>query len=228
MKHKDLLLLILSLFIGLGVYLYLQVNDPFNVVLVERVISTKILNQAQKANLRQAVHYLQGVVIERGEIFSFNDAVGERSEKRGFLPARTYLDKDSPDSLGGGICAIASAIYQSALMLNLEIVERHPHTRRTQSIPTGLDATIWYGKADLRFRNNTAEKIKLNLTENHGSITIQLLGSKKIPLSKLSRHQIKSLEGVMVEVYSQAENHTPSPSSARSASTHLISRDLYL
>ena len=56
---------------------------------------------------------------------------------------------------GGGVCKIATTLYNLAVLSNLEIVERHNHSMPINYVPYGQDATVAYGVKDLRFKNTT-------------------------------------------------------------------------
>ena len=56
---------------------------------------------------------------------------------------------------GGGLCQVTSTLYMSANYAGLEIVERHPHATQLPYIRPGLDATVWFGSLDMKFKNDT-------------------------------------------------------------------------
>src|SRR5205085_2176072 len=107
---------------------------------------------------------LDGLILQPGTQFSFNQAIGPRTTKRGYRPAPSYLGVDSPSTLGGGLCLLSSGIYQLALETGLPIQQRVPHLRTIHSVPPGLDATVWYGGADLRFTNTLSQPIQFSAT----------------------------------------------------------------
>ena len=55
-------------------------------------------------NLRLACEAINGTILNPGEVFSFNDVVGERTAEKGYKPATIYADGGaSVDDLGGGV-----------------------------------------------------------------------------------------------------------------------------
>jgi vancomycin resistance protein YoaR len=76
---------------------------------------------------------------------------------------------------GGGMCQISSTIYNTALNLNLEILERHPHSRRVYYVPKDKDATVYYDTLDLKFKNNTNYDIKIIATSDNSNVTIKFM-----------------------------------------------------
>ena len=60
---------------------------------------------------------------------------------------------------GGGVCRIATTLYNLVALSNLEIVERHNHSMPINYVPYGQDATVAYGAKDFRFKNTTDDNI---------------------------------------------------------------------
>ena len=57
-------------------------------------------------NVKLAAKTISGSRIKSGETFSFNEAVGERSEARGYKTAKIIKDGRFEDGLGGGVCQV--------------------------------------------------------------------------------------------------------------------------
>lgn len=105
-------------------------------------------------NVELALSKVNGYRINPGEVFSFNDSVGPRTTSTGFKMAPVIMpDKSLQDGIGGGICQASSMLYNAALMAGMEIVERYHHSFPVAYVPYGLDATVSYGGADIRFKN---------------------------------------------------------------------------
>lgn len=168
----------------LAACLYLQ---PFAQTLAEKHWSIRSLSAAQKMNLNVAAHRLDGLVLKPGESFSFNRVVGPRTLARGYRPAPSYLGGDSPATLGGGICLLSSAVYHMALENGMSIQQRVPHLRTIHSVPPGLDATVWYGGADLQFVNTRPQPIRLLAHMDAQGLTLQLQGREPIQPLAINR-----------------------------------------
>jgi vancomycin resistance protein YoaR len=126
-------------------------------------------------NIELATKKINGTIIKKGEIFSFNDTVGAMGEKEGFKEAIGFdTNGNKIKMFGGGMCQISSTIYNTALISNLEIVERHPHSRRVYYVPKDKDATVYYNTLDLKIKNNTDSDIKIIATSTNSNVTIIL------------------------------------------------------
>ncbi len=130
------------------------------------------------SNVKKAASFCNELILAPGEVFSYNGTVGRRTTERGFLPAPAYVGGATVDEIGGGICQLSSTIYLASLRSNLEIVERKNHGYTVGYIPNGLDATVYYGSLDFRFRNDTQFPIKIQATVSERSLTVTILGTK--------------------------------------------------
>ena len=128
------------------------------------------------SNITLANSKLNGVVINPGETFSFNNTIGPMNEEQGFKKALGFDANGKKIQIsGGGLCQISSTIYNAVLIANLEVVERHPHSRRVYYVPKDKDATIVYGSLDFKFKNNTDKKIKIYASNDNASVVIRLV-----------------------------------------------------
>lgn len=129
-------------------------------------------------NISLAAQFCNGKILMPGEEFSYNGTVGRRTEARGFLSAPAYVSGETVQETGGGVCQGSSTIYLAALRSNLEIVERYNHGYITRYVPDGMDATVYYGAKDFRFRNNTPFPLKILASVSGRSLTVNILGTK--------------------------------------------------
>lgn len=127
------------------------------------------------SNITLANSKLNGVVINPGETFSFNNTIGPMNEEQGFKKALGFDTNGKKIQISGGLCQISSTIYNAVLIANLEVVERHPHSRRVYYVPKDKDATIVYGSLDFKFKNNTDKKIKIYASNDNASVVIRLV-----------------------------------------------------
>ena len=136
-------------------------------------------NSSRTNNLELACAALNGVVLNPGETFSFNDTLGERTTAKGYKSAPAYSGNDLVNQVGGGICQVSSTLYCSALLADLEIVSRTNHGFPVNYIDYGMDATVSWRSPDFKFRNNTNYPIKIAAEVSGGYVTIQILGTEE-------------------------------------------------
>lgn len=118
-------------------------------------------SEAQRTNIVRALGRLDGTVIPPGAEFSFNAVVGRRVIEDGYERAPAMGVGGVQDTPGGGICQLSSTVYNAALLADLRIVERWPHMRPVRSVGPGRDATVAYGRFDLRFVNPHGSSIRV-------------------------------------------------------------------
>jgi len=136
----------------------------------------------RRENVRLAAELVNGTILLPEDIFAYNVCTGPRTLENGFLPAPSYVNGLTVDEVGGGICQVSSTVYYASLLANLEIVERQNHSFAVGYVPDGLDATVFFGKLDFRFKNNTEYPIKLVTSsyDKNGSrwLNVKIYGTK--------------------------------------------------
>ena len=127
-------------------------------------------------NIKLAADILDNGIIEgNGGTWSFNDRSGNTNEEAGFWTAGSIVDGEYVDSVGGGICQVATTIFNSVLEAGLEVLERHNHTLYIASYPTGRDAAVDYpSDLDLTWKNGLESDVLLKMSYTDTSITAQL------------------------------------------------------
>ena len=108
----------------------------------------------QRGNAARAALDLDGAIIPSGGILGFNERVGARDSMKGYLPAPVINDRGGlSDFPGGGICQLATTIYNAGLEAGMGIVESHPHSRGVGYVPPRRGATIPSWGKGLRLGN---------------------------------------------------------------------------
>lgn len=142
-------------------------------------------NKGRVNNLALAAKYItDNGYLEPGEVISFNDSVGERTQERGFCKATVYSSEGTDEDYGGGICQTSSTLYYTAVLANLEIVERRNHLY-TVAYMTNLDrvqtfandATVNWGTIDLKIKNDREYPIRIEFVCTTGKITCNIYGT---------------------------------------------------
>ncbi len=147
----------------------------------ETLISTyatpiKDNSHGRLVNISITCNTLNGTFIEPNQVFSFNAVVGQPSSARGYQEASIIIDDHTATGIGGGNCQVSSTIYNAVLNAgNFTIVERHEHGKPVTYVPKGRDAAVSYGSLDLKFRNDTGHRVRLDAISDNKNITINLV-----------------------------------------------------
>ena len=132
---------------------------------------------ARRSNVKLSAASINEYVMNSGDVFSYNDVVGQRTAARGYQAAPAYVQGETVDEIGGGICQTSSTLYLACLRSNLEIVQRYAHRYVPAYIDWGMDATVSWGGPDYKFTNNTDYPIKIVATYSGGYLTVKILGT---------------------------------------------------
>lgn len=112
------------------------------------VTTFNIYEGTRPVNLKAGTNFVNGAIVEPGEIFSFYKYAGPY-DREGYVFYYEFY--------GNGVCQVATTVYNSALLGGLEIVKRYNHSKKSTYVPGGLDATVasyssgWY--VDMAFKN---------------------------------------------------------------------------
>ena len=102
-------------------------------------------------NLKIASNAVSGTMVAPGEVFSFNELAAPLK----YNETHVIVDGKETTADGGGLCQVASTLFNAANYAGLEIVERNAHFSELPYIRPGMDATVWFGALDMRFENTT-------------------------------------------------------------------------
>ncbi|OGE26869.1 hypothetical protein A3C26_03130 [Candidatus Daviesbacteria bacterium RIFCSPHIGHO2_02_FULL_39_12] len=134
---------------------------------------------------------INGVLIPPGEIFSFNQTVGDISAATGFKQA--YVIKEGRTVLddGGGVCQDSTTLFRAVLNAGLPVVKRTAHAYRVgyyeQGFPPGLDATVFYPSVDFQFKNDTSAHILIQAYTQGATLYVDLYGASDGRVSSLTQ-----------------------------------------
>lgn len=150
------------------------------------LINKRLLGQAEirigtgsaAHNAALAAEAINGKSILPGTLFSFNEIVGPRTEKRGYQPARQIVSTpegyDYADGIGGGICRTATALNKAVAAAGLQEVERHSHT-----LPVDYeeDIAVAWGGWDYKFRNTRPNPITIVCKTINEKLVVEIWGN---------------------------------------------------
>ena len=132
----------------------------------------------RKHNIALAAKALNNAFIDVRAEFSFNDTVGERTEKRGYLNAKIIVKGKFTDGVGGGVCQVSTTLYNAALLSGLKITEQHAHSLAVSYVEPSFDAMVNSGSADLKFINSTNNPIIIRTKADGDKLTVRIYGEK--------------------------------------------------
>lgn len=127
-------------------------------------------------NLVVGCNYINGTILAPGEVFSANVELGSQTAAGGYKMAGVYNNGKVEQGMAGGVCQVTTTLYNAAIMAELEIVERHPHSMTVGYVPLGRDAAVAGTYKDLKFRNNTEYPIMIEAYASGGKLVMNIFG----------------------------------------------------
>ncbi len=117
-------------------------------------------SSARDKNIRLGASKFDGIIIAPGEIFSFNNYLGEVTLEEGYDESYVIIGGRTVPGIGGGICQVATTAFRAAYFGGYPIVERWAHAYRVPyyelgGYGPGFDATVYSPLVDFRFKNDT-------------------------------------------------------------------------
>jgi vancomycin resistance protein YoaR len=161
----------------------LTTEDAEKMGIKEKVSSfTTTFNAGQTSrvhNIKTLAGSLDGNLLAPGQVFSFNGTIGPRTAAKGYREAPAIVNGELVPSLGGGVCQVATTLFNAIFFGGFKVVERHNHSFFISHYPTGRDATVSWGGPDLKFKNDTDTYILIKTKTTAGSITIDFYSTKR-------------------------------------------------
>ncbi|MCB2305161.1 VanW family protein [Clostridium estertheticum] len=137
-------------------------------------------SEDRATNIALATGSINGKLLMPGDVFSFNDVVGERTALRGYKAAGVIIGDKLEQGLGGGICQVSSTLYNAMLSTSIVSVERIHHTISSGYIPKGQDATVDYGNLDYKFKNTFEYPIYIEGFLSNGNIHFNIYSNSTL------------------------------------------------
>lgn len=147
---------------------------------------------SRKHNVELAVERLNGTIVAPGELFSFNEAVGEQTIANGYEEAYGIAlvpgagggkgEVKTVSSIAGGICQVSTTLFHGAFRAGLPIEQRNWHLfwvgyAASTTGMQGLDATVDdQAGLDFQWWNNTGGWIGIEAYADGEVVSIKIYG----------------------------------------------------
>jgi vancomycin resistance protein YoaR len=144
-------------------------------------------SEAERAtNIWVGSEQLNGAVVPPGGVFSFNDAIGDITEDKGYVEAGVIEAERIGKDIGGGICQVSTTVFRAAYLAGMPMEEWHPHVYRLSFYEQdgwdpGLDAAIFQEGAreewdDFKFLNPTDGWLLVEAYVSDTQVTVNIYG----------------------------------------------------
>jgi len=144
------------------------------------LVSTTTTKTSDKPNRNVNIDLVckteDGLVLQPGESFNFNDYIGKRTSAKGYKEAPGIYGGTTRMELGGGICQTTGTLFHSVMMADLQVDERHPHSWPSDYVDIGTDATVTWGGSNFQFTNNSEYPIAIHAYYKDLHVTMEIYG----------------------------------------------------
>ena len=141
-------------------------------------------SESRKVNVQRAASLVDGHVVFPGEQFSVYDVISPIEESNGYAMGHAFVGTDVVDSVGGGVCQVATTLYNAVLRAELEVTQRYCHSMPVSYVPISADAAIAGGLLDLKFVNNLDVPIYIEAGYDGGTVRFSIYGEEYRPANR--------------------------------------------
>lgn len=134
-------------------------------------------NAPRVGNIDRMAQAMDGKLIKPGDTFSLNAATGNRTVANGYQEAGILVDGEVVPGIGGGVCQVATTLFNAVFNAGLEVVERSNHSLFISKYPLGKDAMVNFGVQDLEFRNDSRYGLLLKARVSAKELTVSIYSS---------------------------------------------------
>lgn len=160
----------------------LSFDDALSAGIVSQISSftTEYSSGAGTENRNHNIHLvsdlLSGSIVKPEGVWSYNETAGNCNEEAGFLGAGSIVDGEYTEEVGGGICQVATTVFNAVYEAGLPVVSRSNHSLYIASYPAGRDAAVSWPDLDLKWSNDSQSDILLLMSYTDTTVTATLYG----------------------------------------------------
>lgn len=136
-------------------------------------------NFNRSENIANGCKLINGTVLYPGDEFSIYEHVAPFTAENGYYMAGSFMNNQVVDSMGGGICQVSTTLYNTVLLSELEVTERHNHSMIVSYVEPSADAAIAESaNKDFRFVNNLDSPIYIEGYTENKKLTFTIYGEE--------------------------------------------------
>lgn len=136
---------------------------------------------SRSTNLAVGAAKINGHVLMPGEVLSGYECMHPFTIDNGYRTATAYENGRSVDSIGGGVCQIATTLYNASLLAELDIVQRQNHSMSVSYVKPSMDAAIAGTYKDIKVRNPYDTPIYVEGYTSGKTLTFTIYGKETRP-----------------------------------------------
>lgn len=135
-------------------------------------------------NVTTGCSKVNGTILYPGDEFELCSTVSPFTQENGYELAGAYQNGTTVESFGGGICQVATTLYNAVIRAELDITMRFNHSMQVHYVQPSMDAAIAGNYKDLRFKNNTEYPVYIEGYCSGGIIYFNVFGKETRPANR--------------------------------------------
>lgn len=151
-------------------------------------------------NVRNACSKINGTILYPGEEFSTYEKISPFTQENGYGVAGAYENGQVVESVGGGVCQVATTLYNAVIRAELDVTMRYNHSMMVSYVPPSDDAAIAGTYKDFRFKNNMDTPVYIEGTSDGGILTFKVYGVENRPSNRVVSFESETVEKKDIEV----------------------------
>lgn len=151
---------------------------------------------ARSTNLKVGSAKINGRVLMPGEVLSGYECMQPFTKANGYQNAAAYENGQVVDSIGGGVCQIATTIYNTALLAEMDIVQRQNHSMTVSYVKPSNDAAIAGTYKDIKFRNPYDTPVYVEGYTSGKTLTFTIYGKETRPANRTIKYVSETLKTI--------------------------------
>lgn len=148
---------------------------------------------ARSTNLAVGAAKINGRVVMPGQTLSGYECLQPFTRENGYKSAAAYENGQVVDSIGGGVCQIATTLYNTALQAELEITQRQNHSMIVTYVKPSMDAAIAGTYKDIKITNNYSTPIYVEGYTENKKLTFTIYGKETRPANRTVEYVSETL-----------------------------------
>jgi vancomycin resistance protein YoaR len=160
-------------------------------------------DEPRTRNIHRAANRIHNQMIFPGEVFSAGTVIGAYLPNSGYEAALVLVNGEPAEDIGGGVCQVATTLYNAVLLAELNVVQRHNHSVRVSYADFGFDATLSGDWFDLKFMNDSRHPILITSEMNGNQLHVALHGFESRPAGRTIRFTSERTNTTSPEPYKE-------------------------
>lgn len=148
---------------------------------------------SRSTNLRVGAGKINGHVLMPGETLSGYECMQPFTTANGYATAAAYENGQVVDSVGGGVCQIATTLYNTSLLAEMEITQRQNHSMIVTYVKPSMDAAIAGTFKDIKITNPYETPVYVEGYTSGKQLTFSIYGKESRPANRTIKYVSETL-----------------------------------